>query len=258
MKRIWMQTANAPESPYNNPFTRQGIYICITRMLRYAGGKQRAIKLLDKYVPEGTTHVASAFTGGSSFEMHLAHKGIKVFSNDVYEPLINYFKHQSACLPLVRAYLPITKETYLRLKTTMNEGSDIERAAKYFVVNRSCFSGCMTGGFSGARFTESCIKELDLTNIEFSNLDYEQFLDTHPDVLTYLDPPYDQPNLYLSAPFNHERLAQTLKKRKNWFMSYNDTPRIRELYADCIIEPVEWAWSMNAKKKSSEIIIRPN
>ena len=182
-------------------------------MLRYAGGKQRAIKLLERYVPDGTTTLASAFTGGSSFEMHLAHKGIKVFSNDVYEPLINYFKHQRECLPLVRAYLPITKNAYLNAKRTMNDGTDIERAAKFFVVNRACFSGCMTGGFSGVRFTESCIKALDLVNMEFSNMDYERFLDDHPDTLTYLDPPYDQPNLYLSAPFDHERLARTLNER---------------------------------------------
>ena len=226
-------------------------------MLRYAGGKQRAIKLLERYIPDGTTTIASPFTGGSSFEMHLAHKGIRVFCNDVYEPLINYFKHQQECLPLVRAYLPITKDAYLTAKRTMNDGTDVERAAKFFVVNRSCFSGCMTGGFSGARFTEDCIKELDLTNMEFSNMDYEQFLASHPDTLTYLDPPYDQPNLYLSDPFNHERLARILKGRTNWFMSYNDTPRIRELYADCEIESVKWAWSMNATKKSNEIIIRP-
>ena len=226
-------------------------------MLRYAGGKQRAVKILERYIPDGTDKVASAFTGGSSFEMYLAHKGIKVYCNDVYEPLINYFTHQHECLPIVRGYLPITKEAYLNAKKTMNEGTDVERAAKFFVVNRSCFSGCMTGGFSGVRFTASCIKELDLSNMEFSVMDYEAFLDAHPDTLTYLDPPYDQPNLYLAAPFNHERLAEVLKKRKNWFMSYNDTPRIRELYADCEIVPVEWAWSMNAKKKSNEVIIRP-
>ena len=220
-------------------------------MLRYAGGKQRAVKILERYITDGTDKVASAFTGGSSFEMYLAHKGIKVYCNDVYEPLINYFTHQHECLPIVRRYLPITKEAYLNAKKTMNEGTDVERAAKFFVVNRSCFSGCMTGGFSGVRFTASCIKELDLSNMEFSVMDYEAFLDAHPDTLTYLDPPYDQPNLYLAAPFNHERLAEVLKKRKNWFMSYNDTPRIRELYADCDIEPVEWAWSMNAKKKSN-------
>lgn len=226
-------------------------------MLRYAGGKQRAIKLLETYIPDGTTEVASPFTGGASFEMHLAHRGINVFCNDVCEPLINYFKHQKECLPIVRSYLPITKVAYLDVKRTMNDGTDAERAAKFFVVNRSCFSGCMTGGFSGTRFTEACIQSLDLINMEFSNMDYEVFLMSHPDMLTYLDPPYDQSNLYLSAPFDHERLARVLKKRMNWFMSYNDTPRIRELYADCEIRRVEWAWSMNAKKESNEIIIRP-
>jgi DNA adenine methylase len=230
-------------------------------MLRYAGGKQRAIPILKRYIPEEITEVASVFTGGSSFEMSLSKQGIKVFSNDVYEPLINYFKqqqnHQDELLSRIRTYLPITKSTYLDLKRTFNDGTDLERAARFFVVNRSCFSGCMTGGFSGVRFTESCIKPLDLTNMEFSCLDFERFIELHSDTFLYLDPPYDQPNLYLSEPFDHERLAAVLKERKNWFMSYNDTPRIRELYAWCSIEKVEWAWSMNAKKQSNEIIIRP-
>jgi DNA adenine methylase len=226
-------------------------------MLRYAGGKQRAIKQLETYIPDDTKEVASPFVGGASFEMYLASKGIKVFCNDVCEPLINYFKHQHECMPVAQTYLPITKDAYLTAKRTMNEGTDIERAAKFFVVNRSCFSGCMTGGFSGVRFTPSCIKPLDLTNMEFSNKDYEEFLALHPNTFAYLDPPYDQPNLYLSAPFSHERLAAALKGRGNWVMSYNDTPRIRELYADYEILPVEWAWSMNATKKSNELIIRP-
>jgi len=230
-------------------------------MLRYAGGKQRAIGIVKRYIPEYITEIASPFAGGSSFEMFLAQEGNSVLCNDVCEPLINYFKQQQTnqeeLLSLIRTYLPITKSTYLYLKRTFNEGTDIERAAKFFVVNRSCFSGCMTGGFSGARFTESCIKPLDLTNIEFSCMDYERFMELHYDTFLYLDPPYDQSNLYLSEPFDHERLAAVLKGRKNWFMSYNDTPRIRELYSDCSIDKVEWAWSMNAKKQSNEIIIRP-
>lgn len=230
-------------------------------MLRYAGGKQRAIPILKRYLPQNITEVASPFTGGSSFEMFLSQQDIHVFCNDVYEPLINYFKQQQTnqeeLLSLIRTYLPITKSTYLDIKRTLNDGTELERAAKFFVVNRCCFSGCMSGGFSGARFTESCIKPLDLTNMEFSCLDFERFMELHPDTFLYLDPPYDQPNLYLSEPFDHERLAEVLKRRKNWFMSYNDTPRIRELYAGCSIDKVEWAWSMNAKKQSNEIIIRP-
>jgi DNA adenine methylase len=230
-------------------------------MLRYAGGKQRAIPILKNYIPKGITEVASAFSGGSSFEMFLAKQGIQVFCNDICEPLINYFKQQQTnqeeLLNGIQSYLPITKSAYLEAKRTLREGSDLERAVKFFVINRSCFSGCMTGGFSGARFTQSCIKPLDLTNIEFSCLDYEVFMEQHPTTFLYLDPPYDQPNLYLSNPFNHERLASVLKKRKNWFMSYNDTPLIRELYAECSIEKVEWSWSMNKDKISNEIIIRP-
>jgi DNA adenine methylase len=230
-------------------------------MLRYAGGKQRAIKKLSTYIPDGTTEVISPFMGGCSFEISLAKKGIHVFCNDVVDTIVNYFKqqqeHPNELLTEIRTYLPITKETYLLCKRTLTDGTRIQQAAKLFVVNRSCFSGCMSGGFSGARFTESCVKQLDLQNMEFFNQDYEQFLADHPNTFAYLDPPYDVKNLYLADSFDHERLARVLRQRTNWVMSYNDTPLIRKLYGDwCDIEPVDWVYCMTKFKKSNEVIIR--
>lgn len=230
-------------------------------MLRYAGGKQRAIQTLDAYVPD-VTEIISPFMGGCSFELSLAKKGIKVYCNDIVQPLVNYFQQQQTnqtdLLSCIQGYLPITKEKFHESKRTLREGSNVEQAAKFFVLNRSCFSGCITGGFSGTRFTESCIKPLDLTNMEFSNMDYIDFLNAHPDTFAYLDPPYDVPNLYASPKFDHVRLANTLRNRQNWFMSYNDTPLIRELYETwCSIETVSWVYGMSKVKQSNEVIIRP-
>ena len=229
-------------------------------MLRYAGGKSRAVKQIQTYLPDEP--IVSPFLGGGSVE--LAHaKTHTVIANDVYEPLINYWRTLQSNRTELQAslfqYEP-RKEIYNAFKSSLDEGSDLERAAKFYYVNRCCFSGCMTGGFSGVRFTPSCIRKLssvDLSNIEFHNQDFETFLTAHPTHFAYLDPPYDVPNLYLSQSFDHERLAALLKTRDRWLLSYNDTPRIRELYAGCKIVPIEWTYGMTKTKKSNEILISP-
>jgi hypothetical protein len=40
-----------------------------------------------------------------------------------------------------------------------------------------------------------------------------------------------------------------------WVLSYNDSKEVRDLYKDYEIRPLEWSYSMNASKKSSEVVI---
>ena len=55
--------------------------------------------------------------------------------------------------------------------------------------------------------------------------------------------------------FNHEKLFQVLKKRKNWIMTYNNCDYIRDLYKNYEIREVKWSYGMNTSKESSEIVI---
>jgi site-specific DNA-adenine methylase len=220
-------------------------------MLRYAGGKQRAIKQLQPLLPDEP--IVSPFLGGGSLELTHKHK---VYANDCVEPLISFWKdmkdNRTNLIEQIQSHYPLTKEAYKTLK------SNPLTSATFFVVNRSCFSGCMTGGFSGARFTQSSIdklKDIDLSHFEFSCEDYETFLNKFPTHFAFLDPPYDCPNLYLSPSFDHERLRRILGERSNWVLCYNDTPFIRKLYEGYTIEPVHWSYGMNSTRKSNEIII---
>lgn len=227
-------------------------------MLRYAGGKSRAISILMPYIPAGD--IVCPFLGGGALELELA-KTRHVYAGDLNEPVANFWNqvltNRHALVERLRE-LPVSKDTYNEFKKTLTEGDALSRAVKFYYVNRCCFSGCMTGGFSGSRFTPSSITKLERIatgDLSVECIDYEELLARHPDLPAYLDPPYDCPNLYLSEAFDHERLARVLKGRKNWVLSYNDTPRIRELYADCEITPVTWAYSM--RRGCSELVIRP-
>lgn len=106
----------------------------------------------------------------------------------------------------------------------------IEKAMYYFIINRCSFSGAtLSGGFSleasKKRYTSSIkrIKELNLSDITFHNLDFSNFLDNTPDDSTFifLDPPYylEKSNLYghngdMHENFNHKGLYDIIKNKK--------------------------------------------
>lgn len=234
-------------------------------MLRYAGGKSKAVKVLMPYVPEGTTEVVSPFLGGGAFELALVQKGIAVHASDIDEPLVAFWQvmkgDRAELVSRLRNRHPFTKELYLECQKTLSDvDTPLNQAFKFFVVNRCCFSGCMTGGYSGARAPLSSIDKLERVTLEglsVRHCDYETALRQHPDAFAFLDPPYDVPNLYRSAEFDHERLARVLREREApWVLCYNDTPRVRALYgAWCEITPVTWQYGMNASRKSNEVVI---
>ena len=46
-----------------------------------------------------------------------------------------------------------------------------------------------------------------------------------------------------------------MKTKKNWIITYNNCEYIKNLYKDYLIIDVNWSYSMNKTKSSSEIII---
>jgi len=246
--------------------------------LRYPGGKTRAIKLLDTYIPEGKTTLLSPFLGGGSFELYCRSKGMTVFANDLFRPLYIFWKtlkeRPSELQASVQAMCPVTKEAFGAIRREILEMTDeLEIAAAYYLVNRCSFSGStFCGGFSqqsaDGRMNQSAIDRLttvSLENVTLSNSDCVQFLADHPETdntFVYADPPYYIPTYVygkdgdMHEGFDHARFATELKKRSDWVLSYNDCPYIRELYAECTITSAQWAYGMSIKP-SSELIIRP-
>lgn len=91
--------------------------------------------------------------------------------------------------------------------------------------------------------------------------DFTESLNKHPNTFAYLDPPY-----LVKVPlygrngnahrfFDHAQLAAILKERKQWLLSYNDCPEIRELYKDYNIITPEWKYGMTSSRKSNEVLI---
>lgn len=258
-----------------------------TSPLRYPGGKTRACKVLDNILNDHFDinkydTLISPFFGGGSFEFHIQHKyNLIIKANDKFLPLYTFWKqcktnNDDICKELYTKINTIDKDTFKQCRETIiGEKIPINQAIMYFVINRCSFSGAtLSGGFSDTasknRFTTSSIDRigaLDLSNFDIECADFSDFIEEKYKKsnknLMFLDPPYyleKNSKLYgkngdMHKTFDHTKLYNTIKNKKNWIMTYNDCEYIRNLYKDFKIIETNWTYGMNKTKKSSEIVI---
>ena len=240
--------------------------------MRYPGGKTRAVDFVIKLIPENVGKICSPFFGGGSIEIACAAKGIRVLGYDVFEPLTEFWNcvqnEREALASEVEKYFPLKKEKFYELQASQTKfKTKLERAAVFYVLNRSSYSGStLSGGMSPEhpRFTMSSIERLrDFYNPNFQveQLDFKQSILKHPKTFLYLDPPYlIKSRLYgkkgsTHKNFDHAALAKLLSKRANWILSYNNCPEIREIYKDYRILFPKWKYGMSNNKNSKEALV---
>ena len=253
-------------------------------LLRYPGGKTRALKHIIPYFPKNLTEIVSPFFGGGSIEIHYASKGTRVYGYDNFEPLVNFWQHvltqpKEIAFMLETFFHPCTKKMFKEYQHKQCYTGDDHRllhwreyrACMFYALNRSSFSGAtLCGGYSKQaaenRFTQSSIDRVRnflCPSLSVEEADFAKSLARHSDdTFIYADPPYllqgtalygDRGSNHRS--FNHARFAEEIKKKNNWVMSYNPHPEILELYKDYEIVYPEWAYGMSKDKKSKEILI---
>jgi DNA adenine methylase len=240
--------------------------------LRYPGGKTRAIEFITRFFPKNLSSLLSPFIGGGSIELAVASKGTKVFGYDVFSPLVEFWQ----CLNTqpkelaneVMKHFPLSKKDFYHLQQTQtNFKTKLQRAAVFYVLNRSSFSGAtLSGGMSPEhpRFTLSSIDRIGdfyNPNLKVKKADFKKSLTDNPFIFTYLDPPYlIKSSLYgkkgnTHKDFDHKGLAEILVQRNDWILSYNDCADIRQLYSGFKIITPNWKYGMSNNKSSKEVLI---
>ena len=240
--------------------------------LRYPGGKSRAVQqIVDLFPPELDTLV-SPFFGGGSVELACAAQGVKVHGYDGFEPLVNFWQvaiEDAVNLSkVVYNYHPLTRPMFYALQKRYFGLSDrVDRAAAFFALNRSSYSGTtLSGGMSPGhpRFTDSAIERLANLQVGDLNVDHADFKDSlamHSDDFLYLDPPYaNGGNLYgnrgdMHQDFDHEGLADILRSRDGWVLSYNNCDMVQDIYSGYEFVTPEWTYGMSNRKTSNEVLI---
>ena len=126
--------------------------------LRYPGGKSRAVELITEefIIPNLSKRqkICSPFFGGGSIELHLANNGHKVAGYDDFGPLVDFWKMiQKDSKKLVKTisnYKKLSNPAFKKLQIQFREKgksySQIKRAALFYVLNRTSYSGTTLSG----------------------------------------------------------------------------------------------------------------
>lgn len=174
-----------------------------------------------------------------------------------------------ASIKVMKKHYPNGTQMYQYLKNDSNITSDFDRAVRFFIMNRITFSGVMdAGGYSQqafeSRFTDSSLERVQriahmLQQVRITEGDYESLLfQTNSDVFIFLDPPYwsaTDSRLYgkkgeLHTKFDHERFAYNMQRCPHrWLITYDDSPKIRDLFRFANISEWQLQYGMNNVKK---------
>ena len=239
--------------------------------LRYPGGKSRAVPKLCQWLPAKITEYREPFLGGGSMAIEITKRypDLPIWVNDMYEPLYNFW----ACLQLAGDIMQEklvklkkdnsdpdkAKELFLSSKDILSNGTDVNRAVAFYVVNKCSFSGLTESSSFSSQASESnfsmrgienltsyskLIRNWKITCTDYSNLvedclSYSNVIACDDNVFIYVDPPYNiKDNLYgkkgaMHKGFDHDRFANIMDETMgNVMISYNNHPDIVQRFLE--------------------------
>lgn len=239
-------------------------------LVNWIGGKRLLRETVSRLIPADISSYIEPF-GGGGWVLFYYHRwaALEVY-NDLDNRLVGLFrvvKYHPCELAREMNYLFYSREQFLSLMQNPGE-TDIQKAARFmFILSRS-FGGngknfgtsyeCSIKSAGGIiERVEKISKRLDKVIIEnLSAMDLIPQYDTE-NAFFYCDPPYSSGAGYAvvsAVKFEHERLRDTLKNIKGRFLlSYDDAPKIRELYKDFNIIEVERINGINRKDIKNNI-----
>lgn len=234
-------------------------------IISWVGGKRLLRKTIAPLIPDDITAYIEPF-GGAGWVMFYKPRwaNLEVY-NDLDSRLVNMFrcvKYHPEELKRELAYMPHSREIFDKLKH--HDGlTDIQRAARFiYLLNRSFGGKGETYGRSlktpSGKSPDSIIELITeinqrLSRVRIEHQDFEVVLTDYDrqGAFFYCDPPYSAGQGYITATtagFEHERLRECLGGVKSrWLLSYDDSPKIRELYRGYQILEITRDNSLNKK-----------
>ncbi len=225
------------------------------------------------------------FCGSASMFFYLNPK--RSWINDVNEELVEFYRtlqigYKPIMFHLVKHHIDkqdgkISYSQFQKLKKEWEPKDEFEKAAKFFLLNRSSYYGKLDS-FGGiyydwfskeeklshmystklacTRLSEACMR---LSNAEITCVDFKQVIkNVREDDFIFLDPPYDDNEMFsnnkscygIEFTDQHTKLADYLKRcRTKWLMTVNESNYIRNLYSDwAFIHEVVWQHKRNRLK----------
>lgn len=248
----------------------------------YLGGKRNLAKRLVTAI-EAIDHTcyAEPFVGMGGVFFRRRRAPPSEVINDRSRDVATFFRvlqrHYVPFLEMMRWQLTTRVEFERLIKTDADTLTDLERAARFYYLQRTAFGGKVTGRNFGmqatgpARFDITRLgPELEalhdrLAAVTIECLPFQDFIPRYdrPTTLFYLDPPYFGSEDDYGGDLFHttlfERLAQLLAGIEGRFiLSINDTPEIREVFKAFTFEEVSTTYTVaggDNKTPAAELII---
>jgi len=192
-------------------------------VLRYAGGKSKAIKHITPFV-EKYDKIVSPFIGGGSLEVHWATTlNKKVIGYDVFDVLVNFWNillNQNNDLADKMDQINPNAEEYARIKEILMKSAETQNMLKdwktdyykrddvisldsltmaaYYYFNHNCSYGPGYLGWGSSVYLKQktwdkmiqSIRNFKTDNLRVGLMSFEESILKHKDRFLYLDPPY--------------------------------------------------------------------
>lgn len=268
-------------------------------IIRWVGGKRKLIHEILRVIPPYDGCYYEPFLGGATVLLTQLNSK-QQFANDANDELINFYEqirlNSLNVVNLLKSFVNDEKNYYEirawdREQNFLNKRSQLERAARFFYLNKTSFQGLWRlnakKGYNNTpwnkstkliEFDEKHIEHIQnfalaIKNVVFSSVDFSELINnTTENDFVYFDPPYIPISKtasftgYTKMGFNdcHERLlasCQELTKRGTKFLlSNSDCERTRNLYQEFDIITVDVNRTMSAKNSSrgkiTEVIVK--
>lgn len=242
--------------------------VVINSPFRYAGGKFYARKLILNFIPKHSNYLEPFAGGGSIF---FAKEKVNTnWLNDIDKELIN-------CYLTIRDYPDqlieklqdekATKERHKYYKNEYQPTSSLERATRWYYLNRTSYSGIMNmvncyWGYGEKysmrpeNWSRNIIRTSEkLQGVNVTCFDFEKVIsEVEEGTFLFIDPPYfnaDQDKFYTHSFIkeDHFRLCNILRKnsaRIKFLLTYDNSEEIRELYSwTTAMHEMEWNYTIN-------------
>lgn len=246
--------------------------------LAWLGGKSRLADRIIEAIPPHQTY-CEVFAGAAWVFFKKPESKVEII-NDINADLTNLYrcaKYHLAELVLQFRWMLVARDEFDRfLKTPADTLTDIQRAARFFYLAKTSFGARIVRPTFGIAATapprlnllrieeELSEAHLRLVRTFIECKPYDQVIERfdRPGTFFYVDPPYWAcENDYGEGLFSREdfgRLAGLLEAVKGKFiLSLNDTPGVRETFANFHIQPVKTRYTISARSKqeAAELLI---
>lgn len=246
----------------------------------WMGGKRRLAKLIFARIPPHTCYVEPFAGGAAILFMREAPARVEVL-NDVDGELANFYrvlKHHLVEFCNQFRFALVSRQLFEWLEMTPPETlTDIQRAARFYYLQKLCFGATPSGRHFGTATTQR--PKLNLVRLEedlsethtrlaqvyIEHLDWAACMEKYDRAHTFffLDPPYFGLSGYTGVKFGrdqYERLATTMARMKGKaLLTINDHPDIRRLFRGFKYDRAEVRYTVGGAKRTKparELIYR--